>query len=217
MSVKAMSWVWEHSRAKGSARLVLLALADHAGADGGDAYPSIRRLSQRCGIGERTVQEALQALVALGEIEVEANAGPRGVNRYRLTMPPQIPHPADSAPRNLSQGPPQNTAPAPADSAPEPSRTTLEPSSSSSTSDSRAVPATVWRKIAERKATTRTGAPIGDLAAWLRKTAANALEEQSDRAEWLWATFDITESQLVDVLLAGGSSPLLASLRRRAA
>jgi hypothetical protein len=39
MSVKVMSWVWDHSRAEGTDRLVLLAIADSAEHDGSDAWP----------------------------------------------------------------------------------------------------------------------------------------------------------------------------------
>lgn len=131
-----MSWVWQHSKAKGTTRLVLLALADHAGADGGDAYPSVGRLAARCGMGERAVQGAIKKLRSLGELEVEPNTGPRGVNRYRIPMtpadpaPPQNVRPADPAPppRNTCTPPPQESTPPPAGSAPEPSRTAIEPS-----------------------------------------------------------------------------------------
>lgn len=215
-----MSWVWEQSRAKGSARLVLLALADHAGADGGDAYPSVRRLACRCGVSERTVQEALKALAELGEITVDANAGPRGVNRYRLTMTPAgSAPPQDLHPRNASQGPPQISHATPADPAPEPSGTVREPSPSSpSQSGSRgAVPASVWRTLAERKAATRgpNARPIADLAAWLDQTMENEQRNHNAYATWVWRTYKITESQLVAVLL--GSTDLLNSLGKREA
>lgn len=216
MSVKVTSWVWEHSQAKGSARLVLLALADHAGADGGDAYPSVRRLATRCGVSERTVQEALRTLAELGEIEIRQNAGPHGTNRYRVicSTPAESAPPADIAPpRKAPQGPPQNLHVAPAGSAPEPSLTVQEPPLSS-TSDSR-VPRSVWRAIAERKLSIRKGDPLTDPSAWIRKTARNAEAEQRTDAEWIWETYDITESQLVSVLL--GSRGLLGSLRKRAA
>lgn len=86
MSVRASSWAWESSAATGSAFLVLLALADHAGADGGDAWPSVGRLARRCRVDERTVRRAIATLTELGEVEVEHNAGPHGTNRYRLTL-----------------------------------------------------------------------------------------------------------------------------------
>lgn len=152
MSVKVSSWVWDHSRARGVTRLVLLALADHAGADGGDAYPSVARLAERCGVGERTVQDAIGRLVELGELVVDRQAGPRGANRYQIPMrgadaappgvqephpaPPQIPHPADPAPPQIPH--PRGADPAPhprrsrtprgADPAPEPSFNRQEPS-----------------------------------------------------------------------------------------
>lgn len=138
MSVHAMSWVWEHSRSKGTVRLVLLALADHAGSDGGDAYPSVRRVALRCGMSPRAVQSAIKKLRSLGELEVELQAGPRGANRYRI---PMASIPADPAPRNIctpqiSHPPhaesappaPQHLHPPPADPAPEPPRTVKEPS-----------------------------------------------------------------------------------------
>lgn len=124
MSVRATSWVWEHSRSKGAARLVLLALADHAGADGGDAWPSIARLMERCQVGESTVREAIHQLEALEELEVDRQAGPRGVNRYRLTFRGgeggQNPGGQNPAPTGPRSGPPplQDSAPTPPESGP---------------------------------------------------------------------------------------------------
>lgn len=86
MSVRASSWAWESSRSTGASFLVLLALADHAGGDGGDCWPSVGRLARRCRVDERTVQRALASLVELGELGVDPGAGPAGTNRYRLTF-----------------------------------------------------------------------------------------------------------------------------------
>lgn len=77
-------------------------------------------------------------------------------------------------------------------------------------------PDDLWKKIAEKQAAAST-TPISNRQAWIRKAAANARTEHADRAAWLWSTYDMTESQLVDVILAGGSSPLLNSLRKRVA
>lgn len=136
VSVLASSWVWEHSESKGTARLVLLALADHAGSDGGDAYPSVTRLALRCGVSKRTVQEALKVLVSLGELVIDKQAGPHGANRYQIAMTPadsapvQNLRPAASAPdpRRSRTTPLQNPHAPPADPAPEPSLTVIEPS-----------------------------------------------------------------------------------------
>lgn len=125
MSVRVMGWVWQSSRSKGTDRLVLLAIADCAGDDGGNAYPSMATLVGKTGLGERTVQGAIGRLAKLGELKVRHKAG--SSNRYRVVMdtpaadaPPQIPHPAAAAPPT-----PQIPHPTPADPAP---ITVLEPS-----------------------------------------------------------------------------------------
>src|SRR4051812_29048278 len=102
MSVRASAWAWEASRSTGTAFVVLLALADHAGADGGDCYPSVGRLARRCRCDERTVQRAIATLIELGEVVlVEAGGGRRGTNRYRLTLRS---HPQDG--ENAGENPP---------------------------------------------------------------------------------------------------------------
>lgn len=140
-----MTWVWDHSRAKGSQHHVLLAIADCASDDGSNAFPSMAELVRKTRLSERAVQSSIRKLVALGELFVSANGGPRGCNRYRVIMTtPQIlhpadvagvqeMHPADSAPRKPRT--PQKTSETPAESAP---GTVLEPSKNSSTKSSSA-------------------------------------------------------------------------------
>lgn len=93
-----MSWVWEHSRAEGTDRLVLLAIADCASDDGGNAWPSVETIADKAKVSERTVQRSVKALRLLGEIDVTPNAGKRGANLYTVKMSP----PADSHPDNLT-------------------------------------------------------------------------------------------------------------------
>lgn len=130
MSVKVMAWVWGESRSRKTERLVLLAIADCAAEDGSNAYPSMAELMRKTGLSERGVQGAVRKLVALGELFVNANGGPRGCNRYRVIMatphavPPQEMHPADYAGAG-GAAPPQETTLTPADHAP---GTVLEPS-----------------------------------------------------------------------------------------
>jgi Helix-turn-helix domain len=81
MSIFIMSQVWAHSKSTGSARLVLLAIADFAD-DHGKAYPSVETLAKKAAISERTAQYAIRELVTLGELCVEENAGRRGCNLY---------------------------------------------------------------------------------------------------------------------------------------
>jgi hypothetical protein len=148
VAISVMNWVWTHSRSRHGTRLVLLAIADCASGDGGDAWPSIAELKRKSALGERAVQTAIAELVTLGELRVDYNGGPRGCNRYRVIMghtpaesaPPQnlrgstgrkaksrqarVQDPAESAPPQISQEPPQNLHPTPAESAPV---TVLEP------------------------------------------------------------------------------------------
>ena len=85
MSHSARDWVWERSRTRGTARLVMLSLADHVTGPECLAYGSTRSLAGRTGAGERTVVTAVDRAVALGELEVvKGRRGPRGERVYRL-------------------------------------------------------------------------------------------------------------------------------------
>jgi hypothetical protein len=132
-----MTWVWNESKSKKNARLLLLAIADCASDDGSNAYPSNAELQRKTGLSERAVQSTLADLVKLGELKVYRNAGPGGCNRYRVVMtpagsappadlaPPQDLHPpADPAGAEPAPSP-QDLHPTPAEPAPV---TVLEPS-----------------------------------------------------------------------------------------
>ena len=84
MSIKAMQIVWEKSRAKGTARVVMLALADHAN-EQMEAYPSLGRLAVYANVDRRNVIEAIDRLIAFGEI-AKIGSGRRNVNIYRITL-----------------------------------------------------------------------------------------------------------------------------------
>ncbi len=93
MSIKVSEWVWAHSQSEGTARLVLLAIADHAHDDGRDAWPSQERLARKCRVSVRTVRRAVDELVALGELEVDeyhgrppSENGGRWTHRYVIHM-----------------------------------------------------------------------------------------------------------------------------------
>jgi hypothetical protein len=62
-------------------KLVLLSLADHADSDG-RCWPSVARLSNRCGMHRASVMRSLAALKAAGHITVEAGSG--RLNHYRV-------------------------------------------------------------------------------------------------------------------------------------
>lgn len=74
MSVESLAIALNHSRATGSARLILIGIANHDG-DGG-AWPSQSTLAKYAGgISRSRVKAATDRLIELGEIVVERNAG----------------------------------------------------------------------------------------------------------------------------------------------
>lgn len=73
MSVEHLAVVLHHSKAKGTAKLVLLGIANHQG-DGG-SWPSVSRLATYANVTERNVQKALSWLVSAGEVSVTVQAG----------------------------------------------------------------------------------------------------------------------------------------------
>lgn len=114
-----MSWVFERSRSKKNARLLLLAIADCANDEGRQAYPSMPKLQQKTGLSERSVTNLVAELEKLGELKVSRNAGPRGCNLYTVVMTPaESAPPQNLHPRKTRQAPPQNLRPTPAKSAP---------------------------------------------------------------------------------------------------
>lgn len=73
MSVETMALVLHHSRAKGTAKLILLGIANHAG-DGG-AWPTVATLARYANVTERAVQQSVAQLVQAGELYVHVQAG----------------------------------------------------------------------------------------------------------------------------------------------
>jgi hypothetical protein len=65
---------------------VLLAIADYLNDDKprDPAWPSVAALARKTALKERAVRAAITELKALGELVVEENAGPGGVNLYRV-------------------------------------------------------------------------------------------------------------------------------------
>lgn len=95
-----MSLVFEHSRSKGAARLVLLALADVAADDGEvSAYRRSQSVLQRkANVSEESVRRAIKELVELGELEVVVQGSGRRRSDYRLLVGPQPEPPQDEGP-----------------------------------------------------------------------------------------------------------------------
>ena len=83
MSIKRQAEVWRHSNEKGSALLLLLAIADFAD-DEGVAFPSVKTLSQKIRMSQRNTRYRLKRLEKSGELTIQTGAGPRGCNLFRL-------------------------------------------------------------------------------------------------------------------------------------
>ena len=84
MSIKAMSRVWDQSKATGNELIVLLAIADHADDDGCNAYPGLQTLARKARIGERETRYCLRKLEELGELRVTLQQRANGSYRSSL-------------------------------------------------------------------------------------------------------------------------------------
>lgn len=92
MSVESLAAVFNHSRARGSARLVLLVIANHDGEGG--AWPSLSTISRLSGgLDRKYVKRLIEELVELGELQVAQGAGGtsstpiyRRPNRYEVLV-----------------------------------------------------------------------------------------------------------------------------------
>lgn len=84
VSIQAMGWVLGHSQSEGSDRLVLLAIANHADADGGLAFPSVAMIGEEARVDRATVFRALARLEQLGELEIVRGRGRGMRNTYCL-------------------------------------------------------------------------------------------------------------------------------------
>lgn len=85
MSIKVMTYVFEHSEATLGARLVHLALADYAHDDGTKAFPSLETLCAHAKMSRRGVQDALRRLEADGAI-VHTGVTRTGTKIYSVVM-----------------------------------------------------------------------------------------------------------------------------------
>lgn len=73
MSLEALAIALHHSKAKGTAKLVLIGIANHDG-DGG-SWPAVSTLAKYAGVDRRNVQRAIDSLESLGEVRRIRGAG----------------------------------------------------------------------------------------------------------------------------------------------
>lgn len=104
MSVQATSWVWEHSQSEGTARLVLLAIADAANREGERAWISANTIATMCRIGHRTAQRKVAELITMGELEKMGERGEKHANVYRLPGVNKGEKPVSSTPEHYATG-----------------------------------------------------------------------------------------------------------------
>lgn len=85
MSIRLMTWVWQHSPYSGERLLLHLALADFAN-DDGICFPSFGTLAKKARCSQGWVSQTMRQMVQDGLIEIVEKAGQgRGkVGRYRL-------------------------------------------------------------------------------------------------------------------------------------
>ncbi|MGQ4475722.1 helix-turn-helix domain-containing protein [Streptomyces sp. SAS_276] len=87
MSSDAREWVWEHSSSRGTARLVLLSIADRVTDGQCIAWASHSSLATRTNASVSTVREAVDRLVLAGELEeLDDLVGPQRSTVYRLPL-----------------------------------------------------------------------------------------------------------------------------------
>lgn len=85
MSHDARTWVWDHSRSKGTARMVLTLIADRCIDLRCVAYASVPALMKRANASRTAVRDALATLAASGElVRLDGRKGPRGETYYQL-------------------------------------------------------------------------------------------------------------------------------------
>ena len=87
MSSKMMLEVMRHSRTKGNAKLVLLAITSYAHPDGTHCEASLATLAKETGISRRQVTTLVHALAAEGHITLLSGAADRRSNRYAVLRP----------------------------------------------------------------------------------------------------------------------------------
>ncbi|MGI5438772.1 helix-turn-helix domain-containing protein [Streptomyces shenzhenensis] len=87
MSSEAREWVWEHSSSRGTARLVLLSIADRVADEQCVSWASLSSLAKRAHASVSTVREAIDRLIDAGELEqLDGLTGPQRSTVYRLPL-----------------------------------------------------------------------------------------------------------------------------------
>jgi DNA-binding transcriptional ArsR family regulator len=121
MSISFMALAWKVDIPSGR-KLVLLALCDHANAQG-ECYPSVEAIARKCSMGQRTVQQHISELEGAGILMRRFRKGRSTVYRlepHNFCGTAESAAPQDPAFQCAASGilPPQDLQVAPADPAP---------------------------------------------------------------------------------------------------
>lgn len=100
LSIKIMSWVWDHSPYEGKALLLHLALADFAN-DAGECWPSQPTLASKARCTERYVRDTVSQMVQDKMLEIVSVSNGATSHRYKLIPRNSVP------PRNSTTGIPE--------------------------------------------------------------------------------------------------------------
>ena len=84
MSLEATKAVWERSKARGTDKLVLLAIADCADRHG-IAFPRTDSLAEKTGLDVRSIRRIRRSLICAGEIEEIASDKKRRSRTYKIS------------------------------------------------------------------------------------------------------------------------------------
>ena len=86
MSIEAIAAVLHHSKASGSAKLILLGIANHQGDAG--AWPAVSTLARYANITVRQAQKQIRVLEESGEVKIDYQAPEmtKHTNRYWVTV-----------------------------------------------------------------------------------------------------------------------------------
>lgn len=88
MSIKLMNVAWTVAIPNASAKIVLLALADHANDEGTSCFPQIETICKKCGLTYRGVTKILEQLKTNGQITVVSGRGRHRSNNYKVHPDP---------------------------------------------------------------------------------------------------------------------------------
>lgn len=200
MSFRTVEAVLERSRSRGSARMVLVVIAECANHDGSEAWPAVETIAHRAGISRASVFRQIKALTELGELEVESKGGRSGCNRYRVTVQEaseegsQVETVSDRDSLSSETGPSHSRSETVSRVRPEPSGTTQEPTPSPLTEEQQEMAEDFAGWLSHHWATTQMNPPRegtkarAHIEAMYRARRGEGLEDEGYTARELeWA------------------------------